>query len=559
MNEFFQTVEEHIATGRKLDAFDDRFLALSVRNWELGIHDKLTADTIINRVRWRQRQVARGEAFPFRRARGLRTGEILLGWDLGGAAHSREPIYVPKKYFTSHAMSVGTNGSGKSSKQAFWAQQFNAASVSTWQISCEKDDLRGQLPWFQGQGIDLPILRAADLKYNPLDAGANEPRAHLNFAISRFQGRGGLAPRSALILQAVCHKLYRDFGVLAGQRDRYPTLFHVYEEVRKLREENVAARDSLLARLGGFLERYTPRCGAWLKGWRPTDLARHSIIFEFRAAGGDLKHFLVESLLDHVFQHAIEQGALNRDLWLLIFLDDGQRIASCADQAGMTDLDEKMAVIRSTGIGVCFIVQTAYGMSPYKLGNINVRSMARMADPEGWVTMGRSLDLNPNQLEWVKANLVPGRFAGIITTGTWHEPFLFEVPHVKFSPGVTEVDILASQRPLDSLPVVFAEEFRHWEPHSVVNLGDDPDQPSLSPAEQRLLEAVCAEPGRPAGHYAKKLGMNGKVARTARERLVQLGRLREERLQLTPKGKPSIVLIPLPAAPAGAGATPDAK
>jgi hypothetical protein len=115
---------------------------------------------------------------------------------------------------------------------------------------------------------------------------------------------------------------------------------------------------------------------------------------------------------------------------------------------------------------------------------------------------------------------------------------------------VTEAEVLESQRPLAALPVIPDDEFWKWERHPAVELSPDPAAagPALSSGEARLLQAVLGEPGHPAGHYTRKLGMNGKVARAARERLAQLGLLREHKVQLTTRGKPSIVLQPLPVA-----------
>jgi len=549
MSDFFKVVEDHIAIGRSIDAFNDRFVALCVRNWELGIRDKLTADTILARVQWWQGKLARGEVVPFRQAR-LRTGDILLGVDLATPPTRPEPICLPKNYFATHLLWAAATGAGKSTAQAHLASELAQAGVPTWQISCEKDDLRGQLPRCLGSGLQLVVLRICDLKLNPLEPGANEPRAHLTRVIARLERHLNLPPRAGLILQAVGHKLYRQFGLFGGRQRRSPTLFHAYQEVRNLREENAAAKDALLARLGDFLELYTPACGAWLKGWTPTDLAGFTVVFEFRTGGDNLKHFLVDSLLEHIFHHAVEDGALNSDLRLFVFVDDGQRMVTTSGAAGVVGLDRMIAILRSAGIGLGFLFQTPYGVSPYLLANTIIRFLGQMTDPDAWATMGRALNLNPAQLECAKSRLRPGRFAGIVTTGSWREPFLFEIPRLHLDAGVTDTDVLASQRPLEALPVEFAEEFRHWEPHPVVELdqssGEMPTRnaPTLTPAEHRLLAAILAEPGKPAGYYAKKLTMNGRAARTAREHLVQLGLVREHRLQLRPKGKPALVLEP---------------
>jgi len=549
-NDFIKLVNDHIAVGRGIDAFQDKFSALCVRNWELGIHDKLTADTILRCVAAWQAKIARGEVVPFRRAR-LRSGDIKFGRDLATPLSRPESIYLPTESAPTHFLLAGTTGSGKSTAVAQVTGEMVKAGVVVWQISCEKDDLRGQLPGFQRRGLDLMVVRLRDVKLNPLEPGGNEPHAHKTATTERLSRCLQLLQRSAILFSTVVHELFQRFGLFSGPQPRAPHLFHVYEAIRNRREENVAAKDALLARLGSFLESYTPACGAWLRGWTPTGLTKFNIAWEFRAGREDLKRFFVETLIEHVFQHAVEHGALNAKARLFVWVDDALEMVISAGQPGFTGVDRMLSILRSTGIGMGFLVQTPHGVSHYGLANIINRFLGRMADPDDWAVMGRMLDLNPSQLAWAKANLGPGRFVGLVTAGDWREPFAFEVERADLVAGVTDAEVIASQRPLDAIPVEFDENFRNWTQHPVLNVTGTPPptapvgaQPALTPAARRLTDAVRAEPGKPMGYYTRKLAMNGHVARAARELLVRLGIVTEHRLQLSPRGKPAIVLEP---------------
>jgi hypothetical protein len=456
---------------------------------------------------------------------------------------------------------AGATGSGKSNAEAQLTAEMMKAGIEVWQISCEKDDLRGQLPGFLRRGLDFMVVRLRDVKLNPLEPGGNEPHAHKTATTERHSRCLQLMQRSAIIFGTAIHELYQRFGLFDGPQPRAPHLFHAYEAIRNRREENVAAKDALLARLGSFLESYTPACGAWLRGWTPTDLTRFNIAWEFRAGREDLKRFVVETLIEHVFQHAVEHGALNAAARLFVWVDDAQGMMISAGQPGFTGVDRMLSILRSTGIGMGFLVQTPHGMSHYALANIINRFLGRLADPEDWAVMGRMLNLNSAQLDWAKANLGPGRFIGLTTMGDWREPFAFEVDRADIVAGVTDAEVIASQRPLDALPVEFDENFRHWTQHPVLHVGMTPSPTTQSsapaavtPSAQRLNDAVRAEPGKPMGFYARKLAMNGQVARAARELLVRLGLVAEHRLQLSPGGKPAIVLEPVSAT--GANTTP---
>lgn len=556
MNSYLDNVHRQIALGRRIDAFWDKWSQRCVGLWRRGVRDPDLAETICSRVRSRLAKIEMGEAVPFRRAR-LNHGEVRLGRDLAVPRQVAADIWLPKDYFSTHLVTVGTTGSAKSTLAAHLSMELAKARAATWQISCYKADLRGQLPRFRSEGLDLTVVRAGDLKYNPLNRGLNEPRAHLMAVTARLERWLAVPPRADLLLRAVCHELFAEFGIFSGQRDRSPTLFHVYERLRTSKGLNVPARDALLDRLGSFLERYSPRCGAWLKGWNPTDLVRN-IVFELKGAGEDVKGFLLESFLDHVFQQEIERGVVNGPLDLFIFLDDAQRLVNANGSTVMTGLDEKVGLIRGCGKGIGILVQTLHGISPHLLLNLNIRLLGRTVEHEAWMTMGRNLNMTDQQIEWAKLNLRRGCFVGAVAEGDWHEPFVFEAPYVELASNVTDADVIESQRPLDSLPVIPADEFRNWERHPVAELAGASAESSassapsatgldLAEAEWRYLEAVVDGSGQTATQYARAAHLNGQRAAEVRARLVAAGLVREEEVATSPRGRTAIVIRPLEA------------
>ena len=559
MNNYFHNIADQIAIGRHIDAFADEWSLLCVEKWELGIHDQEFAHTIMERVESRQARIRRGEVIPFRRAR-FKKGNVYLGRDLAVPWHFNGEIWLPIELFNTPWLVVARAGHGKSVFEANLSLGIGMADgdTKTWQLSFVKDDLLAQLPRYQSEGLELAVVRAEDLKLNPLQADDNDPRAHLNAVTSRLaRCLDDMPPRATLILRETCDELYREFGIFNGQKERWPNLFRAYEKIRTRKGLNIPARDALLDRLGSFLERISPRCGALLKGWNPWALAQHSILFLFSKAGEDVKNFSLESLTDFVFQHQVEHGVVNAPLKLCIFVDDAQRLVNSNGSSAMSGIDEKVGKVRGGGINPIFFVQTEHGVSPHLLPNINGLLIGSTAQNDILIALGRKIALNDAQIEWVRLCLQRGQFVGVIAEGDYHEAFAFESKNVDLTHNVTEADILASQRPLAALPVIPDDEFQKWERHPVVELQPDAALPSLSSSETRLRNFVVAEPGKPAGHYTRKLGMNGKAARAARERLVQLGLIREHKVQLNSRGKPSIVLEPLPAARAFTTATPE--
>jgi hypothetical protein len=548
MNQFFNYVTEQIAVGRRIDAFTDRLSRLCVEKWELGIHDEFMANTILAHVRSREAKIKSGQAVPFRRAR-FPNGRIYLGRDLAVPGHLNGEIWLPLSAFSTPWLVVAGTGHGKSVLESHLSLELAKAGPTTWQLSYYKDDLLAQLPRFQAAGLELVVVRAEDFKVNPLHPGQNDPRAHLTLITSLLpRCLNELPPRAELILRAFCHELYREYGIFDGQKERAPNLFRLYEKIRIAKGLNIPARDALLDRLGSFLERLSPRCGAWLKGWTPTDLAKHSLLLLFRRLGDDVKRFLLEWLIDHVFQHQVERGLVNSDLELFIFADDAQFLVNSQGSSAMSGLDRQVGRNRGASISVAFFPQALHGISPHLLPNVNAWLMGRTVEHEARMILGRNFGLTDAQNEWVRLSLRRGQFVGVLAEGDWHEPFAFASPNVDLTHNVTEADVLASQLPLASLPVIPDEDFRTWERHPLIELQPEAASSTLSTAEGRLLSAVISDPGKAAGEYARKLGTNGKTLRLARQRLVQLGLVRERQLQLNHRGKPAIVLEPLPAA-----------
>ena len=143
-------------------------------------------------------------------------------------------------------------------------------------------------------------------------------------------------------------------------------------------------------------------------------------------------------------------------------------------------------------------------------------------------------------------------FVGQLGEGQWRYPFVFTVSEMKF-PGVSaekSVDLDLGQ--LESLPTVFAEEFRHWGQPTEVSTGgestcereDSPalPKPALNGREYRFLAAVAESPMQPCSSYAKPLQIAQKTAKHLRCRLVGTGYLREHTVQTKGRGRTSILL-----------------
>ena len=104
--------------------------------------------------------------------------------------------------------------------------------------------------------------------------------------------------------------------------------------------------------------------------------------------------------------------------------------------------------------------------------------------------------------------------------------------------------------PLLSLETVVANEFLDWKPawlaggetHS--GQSESSTASALAPDEMDFLEHVVCAPGKPSSHYPKMARIGTSKAVRIRRHLVGLGYLREEQINVSGRGRSSIVLFP---------------
>lgn len=535
---------DQIAWGINHDAFDDELGHSLLRVWCAGAADGAVAEMIHNRVHTMQMQELFGRLPPFRIPR-LHEGEVVLGRDL-----RRQLVRICHQWFGSGMLVVSNTGGGKSNLLALLAVQIAGGGCRVWIVEMYKSQMRHLRRLFHLLGQDLLVLRAADWKFNLLQAGTCNPRLHLVMAVDLLVRVLGLPPRARSILNQVCHDLYREFGIWDGRKAAYPCLFDAYERVRQRSDLNAPAREAILDRLGSLLIALTPKCAAFRLAWNAVDLARYSIVFEMRGASETVKQILLEPALYSLFLHEVERGVFNQPMDLFVALEDAQRLfdASAAIGAGeITPLDELAGIIRGSAKSMGVIAQTAHGLSRRLVPNLAMKFFGRLGSHEDFSVLGADLGLNSQQIEWARLHLKPGMFVGQVAEGDWREPFVFSVPLLNIPAVVDDREAAASLKPLDALPTTPAVEFADWHPHHVIDLTSSKVAPTapLSEVELRFLKEVVANPGKASTCYAKMAHVNGRRAAEIRARLVAASYLREHSVATGPRGRAAIVLEPL--------------
>jgi hypothetical protein len=539
-------LSEKIAWAKARGAFSSRRGQSLYRLWELGITDPVTLNLIDAEIRPLLKLDKAGELPPFQASR-LKSGEIGVGQDSFGGW-----VRWYSRWLTEGTLGISSIGGGKTTWLLWVAMQLAFLPCNIWLSESYKKHLR-RLYWpLHRAGIALVILRPCRWKLNPLQADHVDPQVHFARARDLLARRLDAGVRGAIYLGESLYRLYQRFGIWNGQREIWPTLFDLCEDLRSAIGLHPAARDAILDRLIAFCVSVTPQAAAYRKAWKPSDLARFNSVIEFDGVSQTVRQVIQESLIFSVFQREVDLGVSNGPLKLFIAFDDSQMLFDVSAQStpGITPLDELAGIIRGMGIAFCVLPQSTVGLSPRLQTNLNNKFMGRLGCAEDYNRLGADMGLSSEQLHWAQLHLQPGWFVGQVGSGDYRKPFLFHSPKLAPLDAVTDLEADQSVAVLDHLPTVFASEFAHWQPYPLMEVTktESTTVPELTEPELKFIEIVVKTRGKSMSFYARKAAMNGRRAAEIRQRLIKMGFLREHELAAKSRGRPSIVLEPLPPA-----------
>ena len=535
-----------VVYGLQNDVFQDPVSMAVLRAYSLGARDDEITGMLQHRVHRARIAEVLGKTAPFRIPRTGRGGSLVLGHDLAG-----KPVSIEPHALNAGRVDAGSTGSGKTTVLKNHILQVAPRVPGAWFSDLYKSDLRHLRPLLAKRGVDLVILRPPDLRLNLLQADC-DPRVHLAMAIDVLQRVLDLPARAVSILKAILHYLYKEYGIYHGKTTHWPVLHDVYERVRAIPGLNAPAREAILDRLGSLLVALTPEVAAWRHGWRPSDLARHHIVFELRGANEHVKSLHLSQLLFSTLYRRAERGRSNARLDLVVAFEDAQRFfrGASSEEREIPPIEELAGLVRGMGVSLWASLQSLDGVPRGLLANLTTKFMYRLGTSSDYTQLGADLGMTRKQIDWARVNLRPGLCIVQLADGPWRLPFVIRVPNSVIPPVVDEEEIQRSAARLKTLRTVPAAEYQNWEPNHVLMVTASDDRipratpEDLSEAEVRLLQAVIEHPGQPSGAYAKLAAMNARRAVISRERLVSLGYLREHAVATGKRGRNAIILEP---------------
>lgn len=383
---------------------------------ESGLDDEFAHQTLRKRVR--DHQVARFFEGEFA-APQLPQGELILGFDTRG-----QRVHCPLQALNAHSLMLGGSGAGKTTRSRFMALQVVPRVQGAWLMDLRKREFAMLRPYLARTGVELIVLPARLMRFNPLQVPRDVEPLDWAAAVSDMLVRVlTLPPRASKLLNIAIVRQYEQRGVLRALCD-FPTLFDVREDVAGSTEANAPAKHALLDALDAVLV----SIGVALRyrvGWTSSDLAARRIVFEFGGIPEPAKNLILNALLLAEFTSRIARGVSNPRMNLWICLDEAARIVSSSNPTG--GLSDLSGLIRGTGIGLDLGVQSAE-IAPSILSNSATKVIGRCGSATDYELMSAAIGLTREQQMWIKTHIVPGLFVGQLGEGPWREPFIFRVP-----------------------------------------------------------------------------------------------------------------------------------
>jgi len=408
-----------------------------------------------------------------------------------------------------------------------------------WLFDLRKREFAILKPYLARLGIDLIILPGRSLKINPLqlpvgvDASDWIPRV-ADMLIEVLD----LPPRASKLLQAKLFGLYRKFE----DENLYPTLYDLFEEIKRDKKSNHPARTAILDSLEPVLLSLGPQVLAYRNGWTTEDLASRHLCFELAGLSETDKNLILNCSILSEFTSRIARNISNPKMNLWICVDEAQRISSSSNNTSA--IGNQIGLVRGTGIGLGLSLQSMDRVLPQIVSNTATKVLGRCGSMADYAAAGRSMGLNTEQIQWAQMNLEPGLFICQLGEGQWRYPFVLRIPPMNLKRDTISQE--SSIGTLSNITTVYAPEFDTWGFASEVSTATA--KPSMFDSEQEfsLCKAIADKPMQASSTYHKLAGISSKTATKVRQQLVAKGFIREHTLDSGGRGRSSILLEVLP-------------
>jgi hypothetical protein len=474
----------------------------------------------------------------------LKTPKLTKGDYVVGYNQDEQEIRSFIQFINAHTLTVANSGAGKTNLTRSKILKIAKKIDGLWLFDLRKSEFVFLKPHLAKLGIQLLVLPARVLRLNPLQLPVGVTvQEWINRVADMLVQVLELPPRASKLLQSKLFCLYQKFQ---PEKNIFPTLYDLFELIKKDKESNPQARMAILDSLEPVLRSLGPKVLAYRYGWPSSELAKKHICFQLAGVSEVDKNLILNDLILSEFTSRIAQGVSNPLMDLLINVDEAQRLCSSANQSSA--IADIIGLVRGTGIGLDLSLQSVYDLLPQIISNTATKILGRCGSIADYTNAGHSMGLSSEQIQWAQMNLVPGRFIGQFGEGELRHPFVFNVKLIDCPElsGSEQMDIGS----LSSLPTVYVSEFDGWGKQLVLDLPEasSPKEHLFeSEQEYHFCKAVVNQPLQASSTYPKLAGISSKNAKKVREQLILRAYIREHTIDSGYRGRSSILLEALPA------------
>lgn len=546
-NNILNDLDKKVMAGLQLGVFNDPLGRKLMQLYHRGILDPWTIGQINRRVDKQLRKDA-FRTIPFKQPQ-LHSGQLILGAD-----EKRHPIKSPIQYMNAGSLLVANTGSGKTTLICFYAIQIAPYVKGMWLVDLRKKEFRLLKAEFSNRGIDLAIVRSRKFKINPLQVPIHvDPYEYASTIADVLVKVLNLPHRASILLSSSIMKMYKEFNIFNGGQ-KYPTLFHLFEEVRTNRNANSQSRQAVLDNLEAILLTFGTEMLGYYRGWSVHELAKRHIVFELTGQPEAGKDLVLNYLVAAELISRISQGISNMPMNLWMSIDEGQRLFSQKKESighGGNSITDLAGLVRGIGAGLFISVLTPDDLSTRIPAITSTKLMGRCGSILEYTAAGQFMGLTKEQIFWCAHSMRPGMFIGQVSDGLWRYPFLFKVPKMKQPKVVTDRQADESLESLDALDVE-PVEFSNWSAIERIevksNTADKTQKiDQLTDSEFRLLKAIIENPMLPSSSYVKLARISPNTLKKLRPILIAKGFIAEHSMDSGSRGRSRRVWEPLDA------------
>ncbi len=466
----------------------------------------------------------------------FKTPKLTKGDYVIGTSQNKEPLQSYIQFLNAHCLTVAGSGSGKTTASYFKILQVARILKGLWLFDLRKREFAILKKYLARLGVDLTILPGRSLRINPLQLPlAVELSDWIPRIADMLEDVLELPPRASKLLQAKLFPLYRKFN-----NNEFPTLYDLFESIKKDKSTNHQARVAILDSLEPVLLSLGSKVLGYRYGWSSHYLSTKPIVFELAGLSEIDKNLLLNTLLLSEFSSRIARGITNPKMDLWICVDEAQKI--CSSSSRTSAIANQIGLVRGTGIGLDLSLQGTNNLLPEIVSNTATKILGKCGSASDYYGAGRNMGLNSEQIQWAQTNLDIGIFIGQLGEGRWRHPFVFCIPEMNLSKS--QKQITSDINPFPNLKTIYASEFENWGMESQLSSQPYVNDKSLfdNTREFSFCKAVVENPMQPSSAYPKLAGISSKLAKNIREQLIAKKYIREHVFESGGRGRSTLLL-----------------